>query len=292
MNSLIVPVYNARKTIKRLIDSVPKDWELILVEDGSSEPIDVPDIDGIYIKQDNQGPGAARNKGLKYATGDYVFFADADDEIINRDWEPYLKHDMVYSYFLEVGERYESGRYTKTCGCVYGVAYKRQFLVDNEIWFPPLLQMEDIAFNTICQNMSNDWAELQGYTYKYIVTPGSITQTRDFNKTSMPYHVKSDVYVFNYFKDRDIDLAYKLTAKNLSYYYYSLMAIQPRMTETEIEAFYRELGIWQEETRTLDNMAWFDAYKDINKKAAIDRLGEFKEHITINEFFDKIRSNT
>lgn len=293
MNSLIVPVYNAKKTIDRLVNSVPDDWELILVEDGSTEPI-TPPKKAVYIQQENQGPGSARNTGLRHATGDYVFFADADDELIPVDWTPYLNgslsgkiHDMVYAGFVNDGPDGKYQIYTKPTGCVYGVAYRRKFLLENDIWFPPLMQMEDVAFNTICQNVSDNWASLMGCTYVRHVTPGSIMTTRDFNKTAMPNHVKADVYVFNYFKGEE--KAYRLMSKNLSYYYYEFMAICPRMTDQEIEEWYAELKNWQKITRTMDNLIDFEKYKECNRKAAIRRLGEFEEFITMDEFFERIR---
>lgn len=93
MISIIIPVYNTPIAyLKRCIDSVVsqtlKDWEIILVNDGSTE-IDRRSIeqivDGvpntIVINQSNQGVSEARNTGLRYAKGTYVTFIDADDTI-------------------------------------------------------------------------------------------------------------------------------------------------------------------------------------------------------------------
>lgn len=95
--SIIVPVYNAERYLKRCIESVinqlDRTDELILVEDGS------PDKSGeicdyyaerySYVKvihQANGGVGKARNAGLKAACGEYIIFVDADD---------YVAADMV-----------------------------------------------------------------------------------------------------------------------------------------------------------------------------------------------------
>ena len=90
--SVIVPVFNAEKYLQKCVSSVIdqryKDWELILVDDGSRDRS--PSIIDDYAKQDNRvisihqqnaGPGIARNNGLQYATGDYVVFLDSDDYI-------------------------------------------------------------------------------------------------------------------------------------------------------------------------------------------------------------------
>lgn len=92
MISIIVPVYNAEKFLEKCITSIQnqtfQDWELILVDDGSSDSsgmiCDRASEDDARIKvvhQLNHGVSAARNAGLDRATGDYVMFVDADDWI-------------------------------------------------------------------------------------------------------------------------------------------------------------------------------------------------------------------
>lgn len=88
--SIIVPVYNARTTLRRCIDSVLSqnysDLELILVDDGSDDGSDELCLEAankdnrikVLIKK-NEGVSATRNRGLDAATGDYVVFLDSDD---------------------------------------------------------------------------------------------------------------------------------------------------------------------------------------------------------------------
>lgn len=90
--SIIVPVYNSAKYLERFINSIlaqtmpQRDYEVIFVDDGSTdESGDILDsYVGIYgfmhvIHQWNFGPAAARNAGLKKATGKYIAFIDPDD---------------------------------------------------------------------------------------------------------------------------------------------------------------------------------------------------------------------
>ena len=90
--SVIVPVYNVEKYIRKCLDSIVSqtlnDLEIILVNDGSTDTS--PAICEEYkrkderikmITQKNQGLSAARNAGLKDATGEYVIFIDSDDYI-------------------------------------------------------------------------------------------------------------------------------------------------------------------------------------------------------------------
>ena len=87
--SVIIPLYNKGEHVGRALDSVfsqtYKDFEVVVVDDGSSD--EGPDIVRKYndtrlrlIQQDNFGPGAARNRGIRETTGHYVAFLDADDE--------------------------------------------------------------------------------------------------------------------------------------------------------------------------------------------------------------------
>lgn len=86
--SIIIPVYNAQDTIGRCLERIcsEKDIEIICVDDGSQDSS--PDILDSWheshpnirvIHQQNAGAGAARNRGLKEASGDYIMFCDADD---------------------------------------------------------------------------------------------------------------------------------------------------------------------------------------------------------------------
>lgn len=92
MVSVLVPAYNAEKTIKRCIDSIIYQTycniELIVVDDGSNDKtlsilLDYSKRDNrIIIKsKPNQGVASARNTCLKYASGDYILYIDADDWI-------------------------------------------------------------------------------------------------------------------------------------------------------------------------------------------------------------------
>ena len=103
--SIIIPVYNVEKYLRKCVDSLlaqdlpVEDYEIILVDDGStdgsvaicdeyaqlvkSEKLIVKSINIRVIHQANAGVGAARNAGLKVAKGEYVCFVDSDDY-----WEP------------------------------------------------------------------------------------------------------------------------------------------------------------------------------------------------------------
>lgn len=90
--SIIVPVYNVQTYLSQTIESVLrqtyKDFELILVNDGSTDSslsicnkYQQKDSRVIVVDKQNQGVASARNSGLDVAQGEYVMFLDADDEM-------------------------------------------------------------------------------------------------------------------------------------------------------------------------------------------------------------------
>ncbi|NCU34011.1 glycosyltransferase family 2 protein [Candidatus Saccharibacteria bacterium] len=102
--SIIIPVYNAAKTISKIIESIVnqeyKNIELILVNDGSKDSS--AEIIKQYAKKDqriklisqtNGGPSSARNNGLKNASGKFIIFCDADDEINGNNLAKILKEN-------------------------------------------------------------------------------------------------------------------------------------------------------------------------------------------------------
>lgn len=99
--SVIIPVYNTEKYIRRAVQSVCRqtfqDFEIILVDDGSSdsswkvcESLNAWDNRIRIFHQGNAGAGAARNAGLREARGEYLFFLDSDDE-----WDERLMEKAV-----------------------------------------------------------------------------------------------------------------------------------------------------------------------------------------------------
>lgn len=117
--SVIIPVYNAEKYLDRCIDSIInqtyKNIEIILVNDGSKD--NSLNICKKYQKLDkriklinkkNEGVSIARNKGIEIATGEYLYFCDADDYLDIHALEYYYKEiqnsDLIISDYYIVNE--------------------------------------------------------------------------------------------------------------------------------------------------------------------------------------------
>ncbi|MBI4259617.1 MAG: glycosyltransferase family 2 protein, partial [Actinobacteria bacterium] len=83
--SVIVPTHGRPAYLAEALASVAaqtiEDWEAVVVDDASPEPVEVPDDPRFRLvrRDENGGPGAARNSGLAAATGRYIAFLDDDD---------------------------------------------------------------------------------------------------------------------------------------------------------------------------------------------------------------------
>ena len=91
--SLILPIYNVEKYLERCIKSILnqsyQNFEIVLVDDGSSDECSQicdkwkeKDNRIKVVHKKNEGLGKARNTGMEYITGDYVWFVDSDDFIV------------------------------------------------------------------------------------------------------------------------------------------------------------------------------------------------------------------
>ncbi len=99
--SVIVPVYNVEKTLRRCITSIVrqnvKDMEIIMVNDGSTDgslavaEYIAREYDCVtLISQENGGLSSARNTGIEACKGDYITFVDSDDWLQDNTYAPLL----------------------------------------------------------------------------------------------------------------------------------------------------------------------------------------------------------
>lgn len=183
MISVIVPVYNAEKTLVDCINSIVKsvediDYEIILVNDGSVDSSlelckkmseENPSVK--FYDKENGGPASARNLGLIKAVGEYIAFSDADDlwkGSFAKVWEPFTRKidiDLFVSPIYRcMGENIESSpiktiqpgiydlppNYFFTDGLIHtscGKIYKSSIIKEYEIMFPDYRLSEDTIFN-------------------------------------------------------------------------------------------------------------------------------------------------
>lgn len=184
--SILIPVYNVANYIRPALDNVIaqqyQNFEVVLVNDGSTDESGAicqeyvnRDARFRLVTQHNQGFGAARNTGLQFARGEFVYFMDSDDLI-----EPTLLQDVIDTFrehpyntvffgfrkvYLQSNKSFDmvppaidSRDAAKSKegllemlykGFGFGVwqqVFRRSFLLESKISFPTLKREADVAF--------------------------------------------------------------------------------------------------------------------------------------------------
>lgn len=177
MISIIIPVYNAEPYLSACIDSIiaqitGEPIQIILVDDRSTDNsvtiaqsyakrhAEDPRRQVILITQPHSGQSAARNTGLRRATGEYIAFVDADDRLA-PDWcerhkKALGKADYVQSGYRRTKDADEKGwwvgrrhlprnRFQFTSPCMR--LYRREIFEKNKLYFPEGMIYEDVLFS-------------------------------------------------------------------------------------------------------------------------------------------------
>lgn len=198
--SVIVPVYNMEKYLKRCVDSILlqsfSDFEVILVDDGSKDTSgDICDSYALsdsrirVIHKENGGVSAARNAALDIASGEYITFCDSDDYVEN-DWlEQFYNYivsdtcvDVVSINFNVVGNKNDifikSSEYpelkkffnSENSAIEYLIfdilCGKSGWAVWTRIFKKSILDMYNIRFCESCGNYAEDMIFVLEYTLK------------------------------------------------------------------------------------------------------------------------------
>lgn len=206
--SIIVPVYNKEHYIEKTVESVLKlkniDYELILINDGSTDKSleiinQYKKISNIKIvNKENGGASSAKNLGMKESKGEYLLFLDADDLIDEREFEEFYKEgisknlDIVFGNYnnfkTEIkdikkdkkmkkieelpilnGKEYfefldKKGLYDMI---ICKNLYRRDFLFREKIWWKEGIIFEDEIFSYVTLNRAKKVKYIDRYFYFY-----------------------------------------------------------------------------------------------------------------------------
>lgn len=214
--SVVVPVYRAEAYLEACVASVLeqdyKNLEIILVDDGSPDgcPALCDRYAGEYeriraVHQENQGPGAARNTGLREARGEFVIFLDSDDllggpETIRKlvdaargeradiaagnyrrfqgaSFGPVNRHHLRGGEYVKTADFHLRGFLTE--GHLisdWGKIYRREFLLRHDLWCGTQLHMEDKLRNMMCCVCEPKYTFIDDCVYLYRIAGNSITR--------------------------------------------------------------------------------------------------------------------
>ncbi len=211
--SIIVPVYKVEKYLDKCLSSILNqdlerdNIELVVVNDGSpdnSQAI-IDKYLNVYpqiivpIKQQNQGLSMARNNGLEKATGEYVWFVDSDDWLLDNALETVFEElknnpdvDVLSSFlreYYETGNTFKERQYDGPIimtgveylkrrlpvGAAQRYIYKREFLLRNKFSFIPRILHEDGVWGHMILYKANKVKIISKPVYVYrLRTSGSI----------------------------------------------------------------------------------------------------------------------
>lgn len=178
--SIIIPIYNRTKTIRRAMISLEKQtskkFECILIDDGSKDDIDEViysffnkiKLPMLYIKKGNGGVHTARNIGIYYARGEYTMFLDSDDEYRNDAIELMIKAWEKIPYE-------DRGKYREIvaqCQDQTGNRVGKPFPVNiNKMPWKKAVRLcdstkgEHVSIMKTCILKDNPWPEPEGVTF-------------------------------------------------------------------------------------------------------------------------------
>jgi glycosyltransferase involved in cell wall biosynthesis len=208
--SIITPFFNAEKKSKSLLKTISKlkyyNIEFIFIDDGSTDSTysilldfkeKMTDLNIHLIKQENKGPGGARNSGLKVSQGKYVWFVDSDDDI-TTDALDFIQENHTFDFdFIEFLEKenlilvdsmeIKSGSYSdanqvisvlfKNFGRIHSKIFKREVLIKNDIYYPEYCYYEDVSLPFILPFSINKFFKTDIVGYIYNIEPSSITNS-------------------------------------------------------------------------------------------------------------------
>ncbi len=273
--SIVVPVYNVEKYLKKCIDSIInqtyKNLEIILVDDGSPDNCgkicdDYAEIDNRIkvIHKKNGGLSDARNVGIKNSLGKYISFVDSDD---------YIKSNMIEELYKAIKE----GSQISICNrleyfeSMNPPKSKKSFVNDNE--FLIMDKKEGIA--ELCSFRLFDmsvWAKLyKKNLFDTIEFPiGKLSEDyyimyKLFDKCQKISYINKPLYIYNQrqgsiSKNKKINYDYKIAAEEQMNY---------------IEQKYPDLKEYVRTAYALSNMTIFNWY--ITNRKKVPSLTEYKE---------------
>ncbi len=200
------------RCLQSILNQTFQDFEIILVNDGSTDQSGVicdayaEKYDNIrVIHKENEGLGPTRNVGIKAANGDYVYHCDSDDwlkeDLLEKAYNAITEADaqvLVFGYDIFTEKDGEIIPYdsVKVGNCIYqsqedvraffveqyfnsfvvlsacNRMYRRSFLMENELFFPPLRRGQDVAYSLLLFDKIEKLVTIEEAFYCYIIEPG------------------------------------------------------------------------------------------------------------------------
>lgn len=272
--SIIIPVYNAAQFLDKCIQSILhqslKDFELILVNDGSKD--NSLEICQKYVTQDeriklfdqeNSGQSKARNVGIENTSGEYITFVDSDDWLDTDFYEKLVnacdkynaeiscasilrvrKHSKKYrikytkeEVFEKPQEKIDVAHVPDMC-YVWNKVYKKEFLDRINLKFIEGMFFEDVDFVTRAVYFSNKLVTVPNIFYHYWTNQNSTVKTMKISDKKRADSLKSKEMVLKFFKEHNLkSKSRNLIKKKTSVTFLGIMILKIYEWET-IKKYY------------------------------------------------------
>ena len=281
--SIIIPIYNAELYLKSCVYSIIsqpyQDFEIILVNDGSldksgeiCDELAQQDNRIKVIHKKNTGVSASRNAGIKEASGKWITFVDADDELLSDAINIFAKyaddkydliefaHSIIKNNRNISPERPKNKRTTNKKdfysqffiypwyayhGYVYAKLYKKEIIDYYKILFAEdIYYKEDGLF--VCQYVAHCKNILQSTetVYKYYIRENSAVDTynRHFNIKSFS-HIYASTQIYETIKKQNLGKEIEKEAKCRICYSYDLLKGSYKSSEIKDEELYFKMNV-------------------------------------------------
>ena len=227
--SIIVPVYNTGKYLDKciisLINQDYKDYEIIIVNDGSTDnSLDIIDkysskYDNIHnYNKENGGLSSARNYGIEKSSGEYLLFVDSDDYLDNNALkiidENIKDNDiLVFNFYMDNGKSInvkntyfdnisdKCKKFVTANPSACNKVIKRSLFIDNNIKFIDGIYYEDLATIPSFILYTKNINYINDSLYYYCVRDDSIMNKKKYNKRMEDIFKVLDINYNNLNKD-------------------------------------------------------------------------------------------
>lgn len=241
--SIIVPVYNAAGFLSATVDTVLAqtfaDWELLLIDDGSTDGKTGALCDRIAEKdtrirsfhKPNGGAGDARNFGIGRASGDYLVFLDSDDflepqalEVLQKAVSDSGADVCCFGFTILRGAEetvvrpaehafYESFSLSDSPAALLGppaawyAVWKRALFDRTGIRFRARGWGEDLAMTRKMLTQADSIVQIPDALYRYLIREGSVTTRRNLDTNAEIMDALGDVIVW--FREQELFAEYR-----------------------------------------------------------------------------------
>ncbi len=304
MIDIIIPAYNAHKTIKNtlfsiLMQSIIKKINVYIIDDCSKkdykeeynffrEKMNIK----LYRLKKNSGPGVARQYGIDKSNSKYIMFIDSDDVLYNylsvENIYNVIKNDDLDAVSSDMIEKNGNELFNYSVGfdTLHSKIYKRDFLKKNNIVFPSTYNSEDLAFNNLFLMNKPKIGYCQDVVYVYKRFENSLTTTSNYwTEKHIKYYTKNLLWTIKMAKMNKVERGKigEVLVSSFAYLYYYFCY---SMKDETIEYIYDLIPYYEEYEKELS-----EDEKYLLIEFWLERLPKYQVDMSFKQFIRTCKRN-